>query len=511
MTAISRRSFLKTGAATAAITVATPIIVDTAWLVAAGTDAPGYFEREFGISDAACRRILAEALSRGGDFADLYFEHTISNYLILEDGKVNRAISEIALGVGIRTVKGEQVGYGFTQELTEKSMSAAAATAATIASAAAKAPSRTFTRLETGNFYPLKTLYSEIPVEPKLALVQSLNDRCRMLSMRVVTVNATYHDQQKRILVVSSDGVKAEDLLPNAYLAVGVVVEKDGRRERSSWSFGGRRDFSFFTPDIVEEAARRAVERTLVLFDAVQPPAGEMPVVLGPGATGILLHEAIGHGMEADFNRKKISAYSEMIGKKVAEPFVTIVDDGTIPGQPGSINVDDEGVKGQKTVLVEKGILKSYLHDRISARYFGCEPTGNGRRESYQHFPLPRMRNTYMEAGPAAPEDVIRAAGNGIYVEDVTSGQVKIGEGDFAFFVSQGRMIEDGKLGAPIKDVNIMGNGPRMLADTVIAASDFELDRKGTSSCGKGGQSVPVGVGQPTMLVKSLIVGGTRS
>jgi len=514
MTTISRRSFLKTGATAAAATVAAPVLSKGLFGLA-GTDAeaiaPGYFEREFGVTDAVCRKILAEALAKGGDYADLYFEHTISNYLILEDGKVNRAYSDIALGAGIRTVKGDQVGYGFTQELAEKSMLAAAATAATIAAGAAKGPARNYAQLKTADYYPLKTLFSAVPLETKLPLVQTVNERCFALSPLVVKVNAQFHDQQKRILVVTSDGVKAEDLQPRTYLAAGVVAEKNGRRERSGWNFGGRRDFSYFTSAIVDEIAKTAVNRTLVLFDAVQPPAGEIPVVLGPGVTGILLHEAIGHGMEADFNRKNISTFSTMIGKKVAEPFVTIVDDGTQPNLLGSINVDDEATPGQKTVLVDKGILTSYIHDKISAKFYGVKPTGNGRRQSYQHYPIPRMRNTYMEAGPATPEEVIKAAGKGIYVQDVSNGQVKIGEGDFAFFVSQGRMIENGKLGAPIKDVNIMGNGPKMLANTTMVAGDFQFNQGGTGACGKDGQAVPVGFGQPTILVKSLTVGGTRS
>jgi TldD protein len=232
---------------------------------------------------------------------------------------------------------------------------------------------------------------------------------------------------------------------------------------------------------------------------------------LGPGVTGVLLHEAIGHGMEADFNRKKISTYATMIGKQVAEPFVTIVDDGTVPNYLGSINVDDEGTPGQKTVLVDNGILTSYMYDKISARHYKVKSTGNGRRQSYQHYIQPRMRNTYMLAGKATPEHVIKAAKNGIYVEDVSNGQVKIGEGDFAFYVSQGRMIENGKLTAPIKDINIMGNGPKMLRNINMLASDFEMNEGGGGACGKGGQAVPCGFGQPTALVKSMTVGGVKA
>jgi TldD protein len=509
MTTISRRSFLKTGATAAAVSVATPML-GKGWYALSGAEAPGYFEREFGISDALCRKVLSEALAKGGDSADLYFEHTISNYLMLEDGKVNRAYSDVALGMGIRTVKGDQVGYGFTQELDEKPMLAAAATAATIASGAGRSPARAFVPLKAADYYPLRTLFTAVPLESKLPLVQAVNDRCFALSPLVVKVTAQFHDQQKRILVVTSEGVKAEDLQPRSYLVAIVVAEKNGKRERSFWNYGGRRDFSFFTPEIVQDIAQKSVDRVLVLFEAVQPPAGEMPVVLGPGLTGVLLHEAIGHGMEADFNRKKISTFSTMIGKKVAEPFVTIVDDGTVPNLLGSINFDDEGTPSQKTVLVDKGILTSYLHDKISAKFYGVAPTGNGRRQSYQFYPIPRMRNTYLLAGPASPDEVIKAAGKGIYVQDVSNGQVKIGEGDFAFYVSQGRMIENGKLTAPIKDVNIMGNGPKMLANTIMVADDFEFNRGGTGACGKDGQAAPVGFGQPSCLIKSLTVGGTR-
>jgi TldD protein len=510
MTTISRRSFLKTGAAAAAATIAGPAFLSRGWYAFARTEPAGYFEREFGITEALCREVLAQALAKGGDFADLYFEHTISNYLILEDGKVNRAAAEVALGVGIRTVKGDQVGYGFTQDLGEKAMLAAASTAATIADTSPQEPGGKFVSLKTDNFYPLAILYSSIPLETKLPLVQSVNDKCFALSPFVAKVNVLFHDQQKRILVVTSDGTKAEDLQPLSFLAASVVAEKNGRREQSSWNYGGRREFSYYTPALAEKLARRCVERALILFDAVLPPAGEMPVVLGPGVTGVLLHEAIGHGMEADFNRKKISTYCTMIGKKVAEPAVTIIDDGTIPNLAGSINFDDEATPGQKTVLVDKGILTGYLQDKISAKFYGVKPTGNGRRENYQNYVIPRMRNTYMLAGEAAPEDVIKAAGKGIYVEDVANGQVKIGEGDFAFYVSQGKMIEGGKLGAPIKDVNIMGNGPKMLANIILLAKDFQFDEGGAGACGKAGQSAPVGFGQPTALVKSLTVGGVK-
>ena len=510
MQELSRRVFLRNTAWAAGGVVVLPVL-SGGWYSLSAAEAPGYFEREFGITDAVCRKVLAEALSRGGDFADLYFEHTIANYLTLEDGKVSRAYGEVALGVGIRTVKGDQVGFGYTQQLDGKAMLAAAATAATIADGSAVKPAGELIRTKLADTYPLDRLLTAVPVESKVPLVQSVHEKCTGASPLVAKVISQLHDEQKRIMVVTSDGTKAEDLRPRVYLTATVVAEKDGRRERAGWNFGGRRSLSYFTPALVDELAKTAVGRTLVLFDAVQPPAGEMPVVLGPGVTGILLHEAIGHGMEADFNRKGISTFATMIGRKVAEPDVTIVDDGTLPGLLGSLNVDDEGTPAQRTLLVDKGILTSYMHDRISARHYGVKPTGSGRRESYRHYPVPRMRNTYMLAGAATPEEVIRRAGKGIYVEDVSNGQVKIGEGDFAFYVSQGRMIEDGKLGAPIKDVNIMGNGPKMLANITAVANDMKMALNGTGACGKAGQGVPVGFGQPTVLVKSLTVGGVKA
>jgi TldD protein len=323
-------------------------------------------------------------------------------------------------------------------------------------------------------------------------------------------VSANFSDKQKRILIVTSDGIKAEDYQPLSYLYTSVVAEKDGRQERSGKNYGGRKDFSFYTPQLIDKLASEIVDQTLLLFDAVQPPAGEVPVVLAPGVTGILLHEAIGHGMEADFNRKGLSTYSTMIGKKVAEPFVTIIDDGTNMHQTGSLNVDDEGTPSKKTVLVENGILTSYLHDRISSKHYEVDPTGNGRRESFEHYPLPRMRNTYMLPGESTPEDVISSVKKGIYVENVSNGQVKIGAGDFAFYVSQGKKIEDGKLTAPVKDINIMGNGPKMLQNIIMMANDLEMYQGGAGYCGKGGQRVSVSFGQPSCLVKSMTVGGVQ-
>ncbi|HBH48357.1 MAG TPA: peptidase U62 [Bacteroidales bacterium] len=506
---INRRSFLKTSAAAGGALLVTPYLDGN--IFASPVISPnGYFLSEFGIDDALCSELLTKALSRGGDFADLYFEHTLNNWLVLEDGKVNQSYGVVKLGVGIRTVKGDQIGYGYTEVLDKKSMLSAASTAASMVNEKAITAPTGFKTLNSNNYYPIIRPFEDVALKTKLPLVKAINDHCFAQSPLVKKVQATFHDSMKRVMVITSDGIKTEDVLPRSYLSALTVAEKDGRKEQAWYNIGGRRDFDFYNMTTPKQVAEEVVKRTLTAFDAIQPPAGEMPVVLGPGVTGILLHEAIGHGMEADFNRKGISTYSDMIGKKVAEPFVNIIDDGTMNNLTGAINFDDEGNKGQKTVLVENGILTGYLHDKISAKHYGVAPTGNGRRESYEHYPVPRMCNTYMTAGSEAPEDVIKAAKNGIYIEDVSNGQVKIGEGDFAFFVSRGRLIEDGKLTAPIKDVNIMGNGPKMLENITMLGNDLQMDTGGAGMCGKAGQGVPVSFGLPTSLVKSMTVGGTK-
>lgn len=297
-----------------------------------------YFLREFGIDESVCQKLLTQALSKGGDFADLYFEFTVSNNLGLEDGKVTQSSGNISLGMGVRTVKGDQTGYGFTQDLTEESMMSAATTASTICALNASTPSP-FSKLPAGNYYPLEPDFNGIPAKSKLPLLQSLNQKCFSLSPEIVKVTAGFSSSLKRIFIVTSDGVEAEDIIPAGYIQAAVTADRNGRKEMSGWNLGGRRDFSFYTPEVVDEVAATAVKNAVTMLDAIQPPAGEMPVVLGPGLTGILLHEAIGHGMEADFNRKKTSTFCTMIGKKVAEPFVTIIDDATNMNLSGSINV----------------------------------------------------------------------------------------------------------------------------------------------------------------------------
>ena len=500
-----RRTFLK-GTAVAVGAAATQTL--DGWTTLATAAAPNPFEAEFGINDRLCGRVLERALAKGGDFADLYFEHTLSNWLILEDGKVNQAYGSVDLGVGIRTVKGDQVGYAFTQELTESAMLRAAATAASIADQSQTPAATAFVPARLASYYPFQKLLSAEPLQAKLPLVQGVNDRCFALSQAIVKVNAWLYDQQKSILIVTSDGRKAQDLQPRNYLSARVVAEKNGRREQASWNFGGRRDLSFYTPELVERLAKIAVERVSLLFEAVAPPAGEMPVVFGPGLTGILLHEAIGHGMEADFNRKGISTFATMIGRRVAEPSVTIVDDATNPDLSGSLNVDDEGNASQRNVLIEDGILRCYIQDSMNARLMGVAPTGNGRRESYASVPMPRMTNTYMLAGDKSKEEILAGLKRGLYATNFGGGQVDITSGKFVFSASEAFWVENGKIQYPVKGATIIGNGPDALTRVSMIGNDMRLDT-GVGVCGKEGQSVPVGVGQPTLRIDRLTVGGT--
>jgi TldD protein len=320
-------------------------------------------------------------------------------------------------------------------------------------------------------------------------------------------VNISLYDSTTYILFCNSEGLISWDYRPLAYLAASTIMEENGRIENSSVSRSFRKGFEFLTPDLVDVLASEAIDKTTLMFKADKPKAGEMEVVMAAGSSGILLHEAMGHSFEADFNRKGTSIFSDKMGKKVAENFVTVVDDGTLPNDRGALNIDDEGIKTEKTVLVQDGILTSYIHDRISAKFYNVKPTGNGRRQNFRNMPLPRMRSTYMENGPHKREEIIASVKKGIFVEDFSNGQVNIGPGDFTFFVKFGYVIENGKLTKPIKDINIIGNGPQALADITMVADDQKIDH-GTWTCGKDGQGVPVSMGLPTVKIKKLTVGG---
>ncbi|WP_243337456.1 TldD/PmbA family protein [Anaeromyxobacter soli] len=467
----------------------------------------GYFAR-FGVTERMIAQTLATALARGGEHADVFFQHRVGSDLGLEDGAVNRAYATVELGVGVRVVKGDQTGYGYTEDLSLPALLECARTAAAIADGASRPiPERLHVRAGLPDRYPLIRPWEEIRPQEKLPLLAGLNERAFAADERIKKVNLFLRDESGAILIADSSGRIVEDRQPMTLLYLSVLAEANGRREQNGYNVAGRAGFDFYSPERLDRVVREAVARTTILFDAVTPPAGEMPVVLAAGSSGILLHEAIGHGMEADFNRKGVSIYADKIGKRIAQPFVQIVDDAANAGARGAINVDDEGNDAGTTHLVQDGVLTTYLHDAISARHFGVRPTGNGRRESYRHAPLPRMRSTYMLPGPHRTEEIIRSVKKGIYCMNFSNGQVNIGAGDFTFYVKNGYLIEDGKLTRPVKDVNIIGNGPQALERVDMVSDDLAIDEGGWT-CGKDGQSVPVSQGLPTVRVSSMTVGG---
>jgi len=511
---ISRRKFLENGSkgliAAAMIPYFLKNDITKAFTMEGNSMKPQEYYNHFGVDEKIIQEVIAQALSRGGDYCDLYFQHKIINNIGLEDKAVNRAYSNVAFGVGIRVIKGDQTGYSFTEEITPKAMNMAAQTAANIADLKKKIGPVQLKLNPVPDYYPIKTPWEQVSIDKKIPYLQQINDKVFAQDSRVIKCNINFYNDTSYILIVTSEGNVSYDYQPMGQIAVSVNAEQNGKREQNYFDLSGRRGIEFFTPENLDRLAKESVRRTIALFEAVKPQAGEMEVVLAAGSSGILLHEAIGHGMEADFNRKNISIFADKINKPVAEKFVSIVDDATNPNIRGSINVDDEANATEKTFLVENGVLRSYMHDRISAQYYKVKPTGSGRRESFRHIPMPRMRNTYMLPGPHKKEEIIASVKKGIYAESFTNGQVFIGAGDFTFYVKSGFLIEEGKLTKPIKDVNIIGNGPKVLKDVVMVADDFEM-AEGGWTCGKNGQSVPVSMGLPTVKVSKITVGGVKA
>lgn len=469
-------------------------------------DGLAYFE-QFGVTPTLLRHALSRAMAHGADWAELYFEHRVLHHLGLEDGAVNRAYGSVVLGVGVRVIKGDQTGYAYTEELTKEAVGNAAATAAVVADGPSREVPQAFEIQKLPNRYQPVIDWSGVAVQQKMPILSQVNELAFARSPDICKVQVGFANSQGAVLIVDSDGRVSFDRQPMTRLSVSCTAERDGKRESCGANIAGRAGFEFFEGGSVERVTHEAVDKTLFLFDARVAPAGSLPVVLSAGSSGILLHEAIGHGMEADFNRKGTSVYSDKLNKVIANEHVTIVDDGTRSHDRGAINVDDEGNVGQRTTLVENGVLRTYMHDRISALHYGVEPTGNGRRQSFRHPPLPRMRSTYMLPGPHDPEEIIGSVKRGVYAETFTNGQVMIGAGDFTFYIKTGYLIEDGKLTAPIKDTNIIGNGPEVLANTDMVGNDFAFDDGGWT-CGKDGQSVPVSLGMPTVRVSAITIGG---
>jgi TldD protein len=463
----------------------------------------------FGVDETTLRAVMGELVVNGADAADLYFQHARTNSLTLEEGIVSSASTNIDQGVGLRVVMGDQTGYAFTEDLSLDAMKGAARVAAAIAKSNAGIVPVAFTTTTLPARYTLAVPWADVGLPDRLAKMETLAALARGLDPAVEKVTVNWVDEEQRILVVDMSGRITTDIRPMSRVWCQVTARKNGLTQSNSANLAGRRGMDWYDEPNLQLLAGQAVDRTMILFDAQRPPAGEMPVVLAAGASGILLHEAVGHGMEADFNRKNVSIYADMIGRKVAPDFVTIVDDGTCANERGALNCDDEGNQTERTVLVDKGVLATYLHDNISAKHYGVRPTGSGRRESFRHAPMPRMRCTYMEDGPHSRDEIIASVKRGIVAETFTNGQVQIGAGDYTFYIKNGWMIEDGKITTPIKDCNIIGNGPEALRNVTMAANDGMLDTGGWT-CGKDGQSVPVSQGLPTILVSKMTVGGVN-
>src|SRR5512139_1058977 len=459
-------------------------------------------------------RLLSLALEAGGDYADIYFEFRVSADYVLEEEQIKTLGRGITLGLGVRVTKGDATGYAYCEDLSWEKMAHAAKTAGQIAVGGGHKPVDvgSLASIPLPAFSTVPTPSLLVPAQDKLALLRAADKAARAFDSRIVKVEASFAESIKEVLLFTSDGRMATDIQPLLRFGVRAVAEDQGKRQAGSGGGGGRYGMDYFADAKRDAAAhgREAARIAIAMLDAKDAPAGEMTVVLGPGDSGILLHEAVGHGLEADFNRKETSNYSGQMGKVVASPLCSVVDDGTIVGSRGAINVDDEGYAGQANVLIENGVLVGYMHDRLSAKHFGIKPTGNGRRESFRSMPLPRMTNTSLLAGKDNPEDIIKSVKRGVYAKRFSGGQVNISNGDFLFSLTESYLIEDGKLTAPLKGVNLIGNGPDVLRRVDMLGSDFELS-DGIWTCGKDGQSVPVNVGTPTVRISSITVGGTQA
>ena len=466
---------------------------------------------ETAIDAQLAHRLLAVALEAGGDYADLYFEYRVGADYVLEEEQVKTVGRGVTLGLGVRVTKGDATGYAYTEDLAWERMVHAARTAGQIAAGGKTVDPVAINPVRTEDFYPVARPSLIVPPGHKLTLLRAADVAAREYDPRIVKVEASLTEVLKEILVVTSTGHMASDVQPMVRFGVRAVAEDGGKRQSGSSGGGGRMGLEYFTGTRDAEAhGKEAARIAIIMLDAVDAPAGDLPVVLAPGDSGILLHEAVGHGLEADFNRKKTSNYTDQIGKPVASALCTVVDDGTVRSSRGSINVDDEGNTPGSNVLIEKGILVGYMHDRLSARHFGVKPSGNGRRESFRSMPLPRMTNTELLAGDSSPEEIIKSVKRGVYAKRFSGGQVNISNGDFVFSLTESYLIEDGKLTAPLKGVNLIGNGPEVLRRVDMLGTDYELS-DGMWTCGKDGQSVPVGVGTPTVRISKITVGGTKA
>ena len=471
-----------------------------------------FFAERFGITERDLESYLNEALSAGGEYADLYFEYLATTSIGIDEEIVKSATEGVSLGVGIRVIAGERTGYAYSDDLSPEKIRKAARVAAHIAKGPATIVKTGFEEARQHNLYPMLSAPHETGLAERVELVKRADRAARAYDPRVFQVQATYADSLRNVLVANSEGGLSFDRQPMARMSVSTLARQgDGAPQHGHAGGGGRVTLDFFEKEKTpEHFAREAARQAIVQLDAVDAPAGETTVVLGPGWPGILLHEAVGHGLEADFNRKGVSAFSGRIGQQVASPLCTVIDDGTIGSRRGSLNVDDEGTPTQKNVLIENGVLRGYLQDKLSSRLTKNISTGSGRRESYQHIPMPRMTNTYMLAGESDPEEIIKSVQKGIYCATFGGGQVDITSGNFVFSATESYLIENGKLTRPVRGASLIGNGPEALKYVSMVGRDLQLD-EGIGVCGKEGQSVPVGVGIPTVKIDRMTVGGTAA
>ena len=484
-------------------TVTAPVPVDPLRLAREGILAPA------GLDEGRVEKALGVVLGSAVDEADLYFQLSRDESWALEDGIVKEGHAAIEQGVGVRALAGEKTGFAYSDEIMLPALEEAARAARAISTTGTSPPLQAWHQVSGHRLYLPVDPRTALPDEAKIAWLERVDRETRRLDPRVMQVMASVNASYELVLVARSDGVLAADVRPLVRMNVSVIVEQGGRREQGYAGCGGR----YTLEELVAEdrplaLGREAVRQALVSLEAIPAPAGPMTVVLGPGWPGVLLHEAIGHGLEGDFNRKGTSAFTNRIGERVAAPGCTVVDDGALPRRRGSLNIDDEGTPTQCTTLIEDGVLRGYMQDRLNARLMGMRPTGNGRRESFAHVTMPRMTNTYMRPGPYDPAEILASVSRGIYAANFGGGQVDITSGKFVFSASEAYLIENGKLGAPIKGATLIGNGPDVLMRVAMVGNDLKLD-EGVGVCGKEGQSVPVGVGQPTLRIDGLTVGGT--
>jgi len=473
--------------------------------------ASGALLTPYGLDYAALQTVLGSIMAHRVDYADLYFQYSRAEHWGLEEGQVKSGSFNIDQGVGVRAVSGEKTAFAYSDDISLPALQHAASATRAIASQGGTEKAGAITPRDGAIqlYFPNDPIAS-LSDNHKVRLLERLESFARALDPRVTQVMASLAGEYEVVLVARHDGMMAADIRPLVRVSLQVIAEQDGRREQGGSGGGGRFDYGYFTDDILQDYARKAVHQAVTNLDARPAPAGNMTVVLGPGWPGILLHEAIGHGLEGDFNRKGSSAFSGRIGQQVASPGVTVVDDGAIASRRGSLNIDDEGTPTQSTMLIENGILKGYLQDSLNARLMGTGLTGNARRESYAHIPMPRMTNTIMLNGDKSPDEIISSVRKGLYAVNFGGGQVDITSGKFVFSAAEAWMIEDGKLTYPVKGATLIGNGPDVLTRVSMIGNDMALD-SGVGTCGKEGQSVPVGVGQPTVRIDGLTVGGTSA